>query len=317
MKIKRVIAIVILVLLFTENVSLLPVALALSESASVNIIAVVPEPRIVEVPVYLPPRPTGGGGGGGGGGGVPLSTYSSTDSAVFKGLAYPGSIITLLKNGVILTETPASPDGTFEVRVRNLAAGTYSFGIRAEDVDHLKSTLDLYTVYIAAGVTTVIDGIFIPPTITTDYEEIKQGEVITLFGKSAASSSLTLSVHSAAEIVKKFQTSSGGAWLYKLDTSVLEKGSHTGKIRASTQSDISLYSDPTSFIVGNITKKRVASSLSKNKCDLNNDKRVNLLDFSIMAFWYKRTGFPLKVDLNLDKKVNLTDLSILAYCWTG
>jgi hypothetical protein len=44
---------------------------------------------------------------------------------------------------------------------------------------------------------------------------------------------------------------------------------------------------------------------------------VNILDFSIMAFWYKRLGFPAKVDLNTDNKVNLTDLSILAYCWTG
>jgi hypothetical protein len=55
----------------------------------------------------------------------------------------------------------------------------------------------------------------------------------------------------------------------------------------------------------------------RKKCDLNNDNRVNLLDFSIMAFWYKRLGFPPKVDLNSDANVNLTDLSILAYCWTG
>jgi hypothetical protein len=307
-----------LMLLIAQSFAQSFVGFALSES--VTITAIVPE---APAP-YTPPPSTGGGGGGGGGGsntntGVPLSTYSAIDSAVFRGLAYPKSIITLLKNGVILTELPASPDGSFEIRVRNLPAGTYSFGIRAEDVDHLKSTLDLYTVYISSGVTTVIDGIFIPPTITTDYEEVKRGDIITLYGKTAPESSVTLSLHSAKEIIKKIKATANGVWIYKLDTNELEKGGHTGKVRSSTETDISLYSDPTSFTVGTVTKKRTASTSTtkNNRCDLNNDKKVNLLDFSILAFWYKRTGFPAKVDLNTDNKINLTDLSILAYCWTG
>jgi hypothetical protein len=56
------------------------------------------------------------------------------------------------------------------------------------------------------------------------------------------------------------------------------------------------------------------------KPDLNCDKKVNLIDFSILAYWYKR---PLtkeakqKVDLNGDGKVDLVDFSIMAYYWTG
>ena len=74
------------------------------------------------------------------------------------------------------------------------------------------------------------------------------------------------------------------------------------------------------FRVGDTNRPRPKNAyLSgfRKKCDLNNDNRVNLLDFSIMAFWYKRLTFPPKVDLNTDKQVNLTDLSILAFCWTG
>ncbi len=51
--------------------------------------------------------------------------------------------------------------------------------------------------------------------------------------------------------------------------------------------------------------------------DLNNDKRVNLIDFSITAYWYKRPSPPATVDLNNDGKVNLVDFSIMAYYWTG
>ncbi len=257
----------------------------------------------------------GGGGGGGGGGGVSLST--GTDSVVFKGMAYPGSIVTLIRNGSIAAEVPASPDGTFEVRLQNLPAGTYSFGVRAEDSQHLRSTLDIHTVFIASGVTTVVDGLFLPPTVSTDKIEVKQGDPITLFGKSAPNAKLTLSIHSAVELVKKTTANSSGGWLYKLDSSELEIGEHEGKARAATQSDLSLYSDAVGFTVGTTNRARSGISSSKNRCDLNTDNRVNILDFSIMAFWYKRTGFPVKIDLNGDSRVDLLDLSILAYCWTG
>ena len=285
-----------------------------TSTSTVTVTAIVVDPN---APVVVPPPVSGGGGGGGsGGGGVPLTTGS--DSAVFKGLAYPGSIVTLLKNGVIAAETPASPNGTFEITLRNLNPGTYSFGILAEDSERRKSTLDLYTVFIATGVSTVVEGIFIPPTITTDKVETRRGDPITLLGKAAPNANITLSIHSETELVKKTTSNSSGSWLYKLDSLELEVGEHEGKARSSTQQDLSLFSDVVNFTVGTRNVVRTASTVSSPvKCDLNNDTRVNLLDFSIMAFWYKRTGFPVKVDLNADKKIDLADVSILAYCWTG
>lgn len=264
---------------------------------------------------------SGGGGGGGGGSSASsnsLTLASGSDSVVFKGIAYPGSIVTLIKNGSIAAEVPASPDGTFEIRLRNLSGGTYSFGIRAEDSQRLRSTLDVYTVYIGNGVTTIVDGLFVPPTISTDKIEVKYGDPVILFGKSAPGASLTISIHSPVEIVKRTKSNSSGAWLYKLDSSELGMGDHTSKTRASTDTDLSLYSDEVSFKVGTTNKDRpAAASVVTNKCDLNSDSRVNILDFSIMAFWYKRLGFPAKVDLNSDKRIDIQDLSILAYCWTG
>lgn len=285
-----------------------------STSESVTITAIVPTPS-------LPPTnpPSSGGGGGGGGGGVPLNNANGSDTAVFKGLAYPGSIVTLLKNGVVAAEVPASPNGTFEIQVRNLPSGTYTFGIRAEDADRLRSTLDVYTIYVSSGITTVVDGIFIPPTITTDKIEVKRGDPIILLGKAAPKASVTLTIHSETELIKKTTSDVSGAWLYKLDSSELEIGQHESRARSVTSDDLSAYSDTIEFKVGSINRTRSASSAipTKNKCDLNNDARVNILDYSIMAYWYKRTGFPVRVDLNTDGKINLVDFSILAYCWTG
>ncbi|HBZ36322.1 MAG TPA: hypothetical protein DEO26_01140, partial [Candidatus Veblenbacteria bacterium] len=53
------------------------------------------------------------------------------------------------------------------------------------------------------------------------------------------------------------------------------------------------------------------------KADLNDDGRVNIVDFSIAAYWYKRLSPPASVDLNTDGKVDIVDFSIMAYNWTG
>lgn len=51
--------------------------------------------------------------------------------------------------------------------------------------------------------------------------------------------------------------------------------------------------------------------------DINHDNHVNIADFSIMAFWYKKTIPAPSVDLNHDGKVTLVDFSILASKWSG
>lgn len=49
--------------------------------------------------------------------------------------------------------------------------------------------------------------------------------------------------------------------------------------------------------------------------DLNCDTKVNLIDFSIMIYWYEKTP-PDEVDLYKDGKINISDFSIMAYYWT-
>ncbi len=51
--------------------------------------------------------------------------------------------------------------------------------------------------------------------------------------------------------------------------------------------------------------------------DVNKDNRVNLVDFSIAAYWYRRLSPPASVDINGDGRVDLIDFSIMAFYWTG
>jgi len=108
--------------------------------------------------------------------------------------------------------------------------------------------------------------------------------------------------------------------LLNFDTSVLDMGQHDAKSKVALGGEISSFSKTVGFTVGtkNVLAQLPAQSIIKS--DLNNDKRVNLIEFSILAYWFKRpltqAAAPL-VDLNHDGKVDLVDFSILAYNWTG
>jgi hypothetical protein len=260
----------------------------------------------------------------GGGGSPPLPPFTEEDSVLFKGIAYPMSVVSLLKNGVIVREATTREDGSFALSIQNLSSGTYNFGIRAQDPNKLKSKLLLFTVYVSQTATTIVDGIFIPPTITSDKIEVKKGDIIAISGFSVPSVevrlSLTSKVDGFTELLKKTNANNTGAFVYALDTTSLPQGDYFIKAKSISSKDSSPYGEELSFTVGLQNKLRTKTNGLlgfRKRCDLNDDNRVNLLDFSIMAFWYKRLGFPDKVDLNSDAKINLTDLSILAYCWTG
>lgn len=257
---------------------------------------------------------SGGGGGGGGGGG---SGNSGTAEAIFKGTAYPGSLVTLLKDGEAIAEIPASPDANFEISLSGMSSGRYIFVLVARDENGITSVTRTFKVTLSSGVTALITGIFIPPTIGLDKSEVKRGDVVTFYGQTSPASQVNLVIHSDTELVKKVAASQTGSWLYRLDSLELEFGDHSARARSSQKGDVTDYSKILAFKVGTTTTSGEAPSSKKS--DFNNDGHVNLVDFSIAAFWYKRplAAEAKHLDLNADGVVNLVDFSIMAYNWTG
>lgn len=252
--------------------------------------------------------------------GVPLSpVLAGTDSALFKGLAYPGGTISVLKNGLVLHETPVFADGSFVIPVRNIIPGTYTFSLIAKDSLGLKSSPVTYTIMIVSGIVTEVVGVIMPPTITSDKTEVKVSDSIIFSGRAIPNTEIKLTIFARTGVTRDAVANASGTWSYTYTTNNLDFGNYTVRARTKVSSAFTLYSETILFTVGNknTLRKKTEISLIGARCDLNNDSRVNLLDFSIMAYWYKRIGFPIKVDLNSDGRINLTDLSILAYCWTG
>lgn len=255
----------------------------------------------------------------GGGGSIISSPPPSTGATVvLSGRAYPGSTVTVLKDAQVVASVNADADANFSVTVAGLSAGSYIFSLYSEDASGNRSSPLSFPVSVTGGVTTAIGGIFLAPTIDVDKSEVKRGDNLSIFGQSVPDGSVTISVHSNPELFFQTQTDASGAYLYTLDTTPLDMGSHITKSKAATSTEISGFSAAVGFIVGdtNVAKQSQSSS---DPADLNHDGHVDLIDFSIMAYWYHRTltGVGLTVDLNGDGVVDLVDFSILASHWTG
>jgi hypothetical protein len=286
------------------------------EDAYGNIIAT--STQVSSTPV-APVTPPSGDGGRGGGGREP----SSETAVIFSGKAYPKSTVTLLKDAQVAASTIAGTDASFKINLSGISAGNYIFSMYSEDYNGIRSSLVTFPVAVTSGVKTNVDGIFLAPTIAVDKSEVKRGDDIAIFGQSVPQSDIVISVHSDEEYFSKTVSDKDGIYLYNFDTSFLEIGSHTTKSKASIGNQlVSGYSSSVNFKVG--TKNVLAPGPQKcpAKGDLNSDCKVNLVDFSIASFWYKRVlseAFKVvdKAKLNGDGQINIVDFSIMAFYWTG
>jgi hypothetical protein len=262
-----------------------------------------------------------GGGGGGGGSGYYNSGGSTVTSVItnvlISGSAYPSSTVIILKDGQALAQIIAGPDGTFTAAANNLTGGSYVFSVYGEDADHRRSTVYTFPVTITPGVTTVISGIFLSPTIDVDKNTVKKGDTITIFGSALPNANVSIRVDSSNPVTVNATSNAAGAYLYEFDSSVLEIGSHIAKSKATAGNVISNYSVSRAFTVGDENVSTLSRSGCPQKADVDTNCHVDLVDFSILAYWYHRAGFSAKYDLNGDGKIDLVDFSIMAYYWTG
>ncbi len=277
----------------------------------------------VYVAPIAPPAPNSGGGGGGGGLVITPSTTAS-----FSGKAYPNTIVKLLRDGEIVASTISGSDANFQMAIQGLTPGNHLFSIYSEDSASRHSVTLPFNIYVAQGAIVQLSGVFIPPTVDINKTKFLPGEVINIFGQTIPESQVSITVHSADEMFLKTDSNKNGLYSYSLDSSLLAEGPHEAKIRASKNGEVSDYSSPLNFQV--LDKNQVPEKTEeaapdtpnnyREKADFNKDNKVNLVDFSIAAFWYKKSVLSeaaKMVDLNSDSKIDLVDFSILAYYWTG
>jgi hypothetical protein len=263
-----------------------------------------------------------GGASGGGGGGSGTSSGTASTGVLFSGYAYPLSQVVILRDGVIAAQTIAGADAQFSVKLTNIGVGSYNFSVYGTDNNGIRSASFSFPIFVSEGVTANVTGIFITPSIDTDKSQVKQGDDIVIFGQTVPESDVTIQVNSETQLFREVKSNTSGVYLYNLNTAPLEKGNHNTKSKTLLENGQSSgYGRSVGFVVGN---ENIIKTPDAGACraDLNEDTKVNLVDFSIAAFWYKK---PLneaiktkeKSCLNGDGVINLADFSIMAFYWTG
>lgn len=254
------------------------------------------------------------GGGGGGAGSFSSYTPPPLTQVIIAGKAYPQANVHILKDGADIGIVLADAKADFYFSTTNVSPGTATFGFWAQDSSGLKSAALNTTLSVISGAVTTISGAFLPPTIDSDKRKVSRGGTITFFGQSPPQVTVVTHINSDEEFLQNATSDENGGWKASINTNQLaDEDFHTAKSLFETKigenTVQSAFSQSITFYVG---KKAIGT---KFIADLNGDGRVNLVDFSMLLFYWGTSG-PIG-DLNGDHKVDLTDFSILLFNWTG
>lgn len=270
-----------------------------------------------------------GGGGGGGTGGSSGDTagggfesddapYRSGDARVIiSGFAFPNSNVTALVDGNVAETVRAGSSGTYSITLDAIAKGVYTFGVYGEGSDKVRSSTFSTSFTVTGARTSELTNIHVSPSIKVTPDPVNPGETLTISGYALPNSVVTIQnskakVKSASESTANADSS--GKWSTTLNTANFAKGTYQVRAKSVQEGGVSTaYSGYTFYGVG---EKAETGTLS---ADLNRDGKINLIDFSILLFWWNTNGGDSNppADINRDGRVTLTDFSILLFNWTG
>lgn len=269
-----------------------------------------------------------GGGGGGGSGGRDGSTagggFESTDApyqsgdgrVIISGYAYPGSTVGILVDGKFFDTTRADGSGAYSITLDEIARGVYTFGVYASGPDGTRSSTFSTSFTVTGARTSALSNINVAPSILVEPDPVNPGQTLTASGYALPNA--TVSIQNSklrSTIVKDITVTSNasGFWTTTIDTGSFSVGTYQIRAR-SAQPDgrETNWSEYTYYGVGEEAETPL-------NADLNRDGKVNLIDFSILLFWWATDGGDSDppADINRDGTASLTDFSIMLFQWTG
>ncbi len=276
---------------------------------------------------------SGSGGGGGGGGGSGNSSEGSGGSGGFEGsnkpyqsgdgrviitgYAFPRSTITILVDGQIADTVTSGSDGSFASTIDAIARGAYTFGVYGTDKNGVRSTTYSTTFSITGSRGSTLSNVNVMPSIKVSPNPVDPNSILSVTGYTIPNAIVTIENQSdkSSATLKSFTANSDGNGLWSLSVSTDGFSKGTYKIRAKAKQDAGVFtnfSGYTFYGVGELAQ-------GPRSPDLNRDGKVNLIDFSILLFWWNSSGGNSNppADINGDGKVSLTDFSIMIFNWTG
>lgn len=272
-----------------------------------NILAQMTDSDTLDVTAVVPSlNPPGGASG---------SIANPSNSVTISGFTFPNAKVTLLKDGQVATTLIANADGTFRIVVNSLNLGSYQFSVFAEDRDGISSSPHVINapVYTVGGYTYA--GVILPPTIQTNTTTVGAGQSVVVSGYAAPGATVYIDVPGLFNLGNTVADQSG---FYRFEVrDSLAPGLYMFRTRAQVGITMSFYSKPIQIVYyTGVTPPPNPEQM--NVCvDYNKDNRVNLIDFSILLFWFNKANPPQSIDCNRDNVIDIKDFSLLMYFWTS
>jgi hypothetical protein len=246
---------------------------------------------------------------------------------ILQGISYPSATLTIRQDGILLVQITTDAQARFNVSAI-VQPGAHTYTIFGADSNGTIGKESNFALTLSEGTTTTISGIFLGPTITIDKTVIGSGETATLTGTTAPNSEVNVTLTSTQGVsataggprtaVQIASADGNGRWLQLYDANDLVVGPYTAHAQAiePISRSVSEFSHTVSF--------EVTGSGQPDQCtgkvvaDINCDGAVNLVDFSILLFyWESSNPANPRADINTDGIVNIIDFSIMMFYWTG
>ena len=284
--------------------------------------------------VYATPVASSGGGGGGwypsGLGqifGQDQSREREEAMVIISGETHPdGKVNVFSESGKILASTDTDSSGFFEVLISDISVGEHTFGAWSEDDRANRSIAKSVSAGVSRETKTYISGLVLPSTIASDRSDVKIGDKANIFGYTLprVEVELVLKGPDGTETKRTLKTDRHGLWNFSFNTAGVLFGDYLVYTRFYKEDGKNIDSAKIRVNVGGKNKFIPFSPGVgyAGRGDFNEDRRVDLVDFSMLIYWYKKE-LPLnnekilEIDLSKNGIVNLRDFSILAYYWTG
>ncbi len=254
------------------------------------------------------------------GGGVTGFFPGSPESVIFSGSAYPGAIVSVIRDGRVHASGRAGSDGEFNFTAERMS-GTYVAQVSAVDVDGQTSSHVLVPIQILTQFPVSVSRLLIPPTARVVGTRIS--------GHSIPASTVVATVTSGQGTVTTLQGAASQSGAYTIELPQLPNGTYTISVLAVKGTGVTQSSRVFTYTVGPLPKVNTPELPAQPKAapakgctptprgDLNCDKKINSTDYNLLRAWYGRTGFPAGYDLTKDGKISAADFARIAAFWTG
>jgi hypothetical protein len=228
---------------------------------------------------------------------------------IVAGLAAPQMSITLLKDGQRVGSGVVKPNGEFQITVSGMASGMYTMQVVGETVTGEYIRSKTFPIRVVADSTTKVSYVYLPAigsVSETDVEYVVRGMSLPL-------STVTIW---QGDTALPYSASVGIDGMYEIRIPKTVFPAPTTVTIMTERDTIKTTSE--SFV---IATKEEAPVTAADDCslpfDITGDCRANVIDFVIARSWFLKQVQDDSFDYNKDGKLDLVDFSIMAFHWTG